>query len=650
MQSNAHAQTHRSDRQSNLATTVVTILLFIVLVLLVLALLAAIGQAQNTVPPTAQQAAAMPQFASRLARASRPQHPLPHASYQNARDPRFHFRNGGPLGDNTLYSNGAINGTTDAWTINSGFVVSDSFTVPANAGTVNGLNFGAWTFPGDVLQTVEISITSSEFGGTTYYDQVLSFTQSGCSSNQYGFNVCTESTGNFSGPNLAAGTYWLNLSNAVVNDGDPIFWDENSGPSMASENSVGTIPSEAFTIDGTNNNCPPTGCPPPPPPCFQSGEQGVQTIHDFAFGMPSALTLGTSDSLYGTTTREGEYGLGMVYRLSQRAGNWLFTTLYSFIGGDTGAVPEGVIIGPGGALFGTAQGGLHQCGQGQSDCGVIYKLTPSPVACPAVMCSWNETVLYRFTGDPDGWAPIGRTLVSDDAGNLYGGTSDGGDFGRGTVYKLSPSSNGWTETVIYSFPDNGPNSLLLGHDGNLYGIVSDGAFDGYVFQLVPSVSGWTENVLHTFQNTQQDGTAPNSLVQDPSGNLYGISTWYYQYYEDYRTAAVLWELSPSDHGWIFTELWLKQTDPRYYDDQFNSLAIDTEGSTYLASSTVAYDGSCIDHNFGCWWDLYGRLGAHFENIEFSPYGMTTDHARKRLFGVTSDCGENNRGTVWEISP
>jgi hypothetical protein len=34
----------------------------------------------------------------------------------------------------------------------------------------------------------------------------------------------------------------------VVNDGDPIFWDENSGPSQASENSVGTIPSEAFTI------------------------------------------------------------------------------------------------------------------------------------------------------------------------------------------------------------------------------------------------------------------------------------------------------------------------------------------------------------------------------------------------------------------
>ena len=52
----------------------------------------------------------------------------------------------------TVYSNGAINGTTDAWTINFGFVVSDSFTT--GGGIVNGLAFGAWLFPGDVLQVL----------------------------------------------------------------------------------------------------------------------------------------------------------------------------------------------------------------------------------------------------------------------------------------------------------------------------------------------------------------------------------------------------------------------------------------------------------------------------------------------------------------
>ena len=157
-----------------------------------------------------------------------------------------------PVAAQTLYSNGPVNGTTDAWTINFGFVVSDTFTLGA-ASTVTGVNFYAWTFPGDVLDSAEVAITSSEFGGTTYSDQVVNFTQSACSANQLGFNVCLESSSGLAPVNLAAGTYWLNLENATVNDGDPIYWDENSGASSASENSVGTIPSEAFTVLGTSS-------------------------------------------------------------------------------------------------------------------------------------------------------------------------------------------------------------------------------------------------------------------------------------------------------------------------------------------------------------------------------------------------------------
>jgi hypothetical protein len=148
----------------------------------------------------------------------------------------------------TVYSNGPINGTLDAWTINFGFVVSDTFAT--NGGLVNGLSFGVWEDPGDVLLHVEVQITSAEDGGTLFSDQVVNITQSGCSGNQYGFNVCTE-TGSLSPVNLAAGTYWINLDNAVTEFGSPIFWDENDGPSLASQTSVGTIPSESFTVLGT---------------------------------------------------------------------------------------------------------------------------------------------------------------------------------------------------------------------------------------------------------------------------------------------------------------------------------------------------------------------------------------------------------------
>ncbi len=159
-----------------------------------------------------------------------------------------------------LYDNGAINGTVLGWTINFGFAVSDQFTL-AGTSTVNEIQFGAWLFPGDTLQSAEVSITSSEFGGTSYFDQTVSFTGSGCFSNG-GFNVCTE-TGSFGGVNLNAGSYWLNLSNAATSLGDPAYWDQNSGPSLASESSVGTVPSESFTILGNGTTTPPPTTPEP---------------------------------------------------------------------------------------------------------------------------------------------------------------------------------------------------------------------------------------------------------------------------------------------------------------------------------------------------------------------------------------------------
>lgn len=155
-----------------------------------------------------------------------------------------------------LYDNGPRGPDSDAWTINFGFAVSNSFTFASNA-TITGFEFNAWLFPGDTLNSAELSITSGEFGGTTFFDQTLTFVQSECIENAYGFNVCRESS-NFTGPNLDAGTYWVNLQNAEVDSGDPVYWDENNGagctspgcPSVASDSSIGSIPSESFTILG----------------------------------------------------------------------------------------------------------------------------------------------------------------------------------------------------------------------------------------------------------------------------------------------------------------------------------------------------------------------------------------------------------------
>ena len=156
-----------------------------------------------------------------------------------------------PAGAQVVYDNGPINGTIDAWTINFGFAVSDSFTISGSGADLTGMAFGAWLYPGISVYSAEVVISSSEFGGTVYSDQMLPFNQTGCVLNQYGFNVCTETGRFFTDVNLAPGTYWMTLT-ATSSDGDaPVYWDENSGPSSASENSLGTIPSESFTLFGT---------------------------------------------------------------------------------------------------------------------------------------------------------------------------------------------------------------------------------------------------------------------------------------------------------------------------------------------------------------------------------------------------------------
>ena len=107
-----------------------------------------------------------------------------------------------PAGAQVVYSSGPTNANWYAWTINFGFVVSDEFSVQSSA-PITQANFAMWLFPGDTLETAELSITSLPDGGTTYFDQTVNFSQTGCTPNQFGYNVCTESTF-FTAPRLMA--------------------------------------------------------------------------------------------------------------------------------------------------------------------------------------------------------------------------------------------------------------------------------------------------------------------------------------------------------------------------------------------------------------------------------------------------------------
>lgn len=173
----------------------------------------------------------------------------------------------------------------------------------------------------------------------------------------------------------------------------------------------------------------------------------------------------------------------------------------------------------------------------------------------------TEKVLYSFKGGSDGTNPS-TSLVADQAGNLYGTTTDGGTGpctgGCGTVFELTPGTGGsWTESVIYDFQGGNDGAfpsagLVFDQVGNLYGTTLGGgpSRDGTVFELTPSQGVWTETVLHSF--TDGDGAYPvDPLVFDQSGNLYGTTLFGGRF-----SGGTVFQLTPpsQDGGWTLSTL------------------------------------------------------------------------------------------------
>jgi uncharacterized repeat protein (TIGR03803 family) len=255
---------------------------------------------------------------------------------------------------------------------------------------------------------------------------------------------------------------------------------------------------------------------------------------------PSPLILDKFGNLYGTIQN---LDYGSVFELSPVPGGWVLTYLYSFQGGSAGGPPTKarLTMDSAGNLYGTALTNSLN--------GIVYELSLGSQG-------WTKTTLHNFAGKPDGSDPGGEVIFDPAGKNLYGTTYGGGADGKGTVYELSPSSGTWSETVLYSFTGaDGANpvaGLVFDKAGNLYGTTSFGgaAQLGTVFMLSPSGGGWTETVLHSFLNTGSDGTNPAAgLTLDASGNLYGTTS-----FGGAAQLGTVFMLSPSSGGWNETIL------------------------------------------------------------------------------------------------
>ena len=415
---------------------------------------------------------------------------------------------------------------------------------------------------------------------------------------------------------------------------------------MASESSIGTIPSESFSILGSAcDNRPGVEKPisqakavtvPPSP------GQSYRVIYNFTGhgdgGAPYAgLTIDAAGNLYGTTAYGGPLGGGTAFKLSPNANGWRFVRVYAFPRtAGTGDSP--FALAADGSLLSTTPNG----GQGE---GALFTLRPPGHTLPAVYSNWLQTLLYRFSGN-DGVDP-GGSLVLDGSGNIFGTTYQGGVNHNGTLYEYA---NGSLQ-VLHAFPafqQDGahPAGVISGSDG-LYGLTTLGgtAESG---TLYTTAGGY--QVLHNFSADPPEGN-PTSLAADRSGNLYAASSYSYWTCWDGQPIQAygrsVFELSAPDWNPVILENYDYLFDPA----ASSWVSTDAQGNIY--GTTDAGGNNFLGNVFklACCWtytDLHDFSGMPNDGDE--PTAAPVVDSQGNIYGTTLNGGAYGFGVVWEISP
>ena len=263
-------------------------------------------------------------------------------------------------------------------------------------------------------------------------------------------------------------------------------------------------------------------------------------------------------------------------------------------------------------------------------------------------------VLHAFGSGNDGGGLWG-SLAFDTKGNLYGTTSGGGAHGDGTVFELTPGSNGrWSETILHSFPsfpDDGgsPTSTpLLDAAGNLYTTADGGTHNsGIVLELAHG--SWAETILYNFCAKPKcgDGGSPSAgLLMDGAGNLYG--TAYYPF-----------ELSPSSGQWKLTVLHKFPSHQGDGEDAVGGVVLDAAGNVY---GVTVYGGTGTGCGEGCGtaYELRHAVGGKWKESMLHDFHTTNGDgafpdgtlildSAGNLYGTTDIGGSSGNGTVFRLT-
>lgn len=238
----------------------------------------------------------------------------------------------------------------------------------------------------------------------------------------------------------------------------------------------------------------------------------------------------------------------------------------------------------------------------------------------------------------NGWRPLG-TLITDSAGNLYGTTSGGGEYDRGTVFKIESGTKSLTTLGSFNATNGfSPRAgVIADSQGNLFGTTIYGGVNGRgtVFKLAAETNSLT--ALISFNGT--NGFYPTTgLVADTAGNLFGTTDL-----GGVVNAGTVFKIEAGTN--VLTTL--TSFDGTNLSIP-SALLIDIHGNLYGTSEFGGANGNGTVFEIAAGTNVLTIIASFDGTNGDRPRGLVVDDIGN-LYGITGLGGTNDKGTVFKIA-